>query len=215
MYSLLHALLFRLDPETAHQFTLQLLRIGGIEPVYSILRTLYSFPSKPVQAFGLTFKNPVGLAAGYDKNAVAIKGLAALGFGHVEVGTVTPVPQPGNPRPRVWRLAADDALINALGFPSAGAARTAAQLAQWRARGLLGGVPLGANVGKNKDTPIDRAWDDYVRALETLYPHADYFVANISSPNTVGLRDLHAEMLLADLGRALAARARTLAPPGA
>src|SRR5688500_20379701 len=121
MYSLLHALLFRLDPETAHQFTLQLLRIGGIEPVYSILRTLYSFPSKPVQAFGLTFKNPIGLAAGYDKDAVAIKGLAALGFGHLEAGTVTRTPQPGNARPRVFRLLEDDAVINRMGFPGQGA----------------------------------------------------------------------------------------------
>src|SRR6188474_2151299 len=103
MYSLFRSLLFRLDPETAHQFTLQLMRIGGIEPIYSILGAMYSVLSKPVQAFGLTFKNPVGLAAGYDKDAVAIKGLAALGFGHLEVGTVTPRPQPGNPRPRLFR----------------------------------------------------------------------------------------------------------------
>src|SRR5262245_53633764 len=111
MYSLFRALLFRLDPETVHQFTLQLMRIGGIEPFRSILHTIYSAPSKPIRAFGLTFKNPVGLAAGYDKNAIAIKGLSALGFGHVEVGTVTPKPQPGNPRPRVFRLLDDEAVI--------------------------------------------------------------------------------------------------------
>ena len=99
MYSLLRALLFRLDPESAHQFTLQLLRLGGNEPIYSILRNIYSAPSRPVQAFGLTFRNPVGLAAGYDKNAVAIKGLSALGFGHIEVGTVTPKPQPQDLQP--------------------------------------------------------------------------------------------------------------------
>src|SRR5829696_5919722 len=122
MYKFFRPLLFRLDPETAHQVTLQLMRIGGIEPFHSILRAVYSAPSKPVNAFGLTFKNPVGLAAGYDKDAVAIRGLSALGFGHVEVGTVTPKPQPGNPRPRVFRLLEDEAVINRMGFPGKGAA---------------------------------------------------------------------------------------------
>src|SRR5688500_9971662 len=121
MYPFFRSLLFRFDPEIAHQLTLQFTRIGGTEPIHSILRTVYSAPSKPVNAFGLTFKNPVGLAAGYDKDAVAIKGLAALGFGHLEVGTVTPKPQPGNPRPRVFRLLEDEAVINRMGFPGKGA----------------------------------------------------------------------------------------------
>ena len=121
MYPFFRSLLFRLDPETAHQLTLQLMRIGGNEPIHSILRAIYSAPSKPVNAFGLTFKNPVGLAAGYDKDAVAIKGLSTLGFGHIEVGTVTPQPQPGNPRPRVFRLPEDEAVINRMGFPGKGA----------------------------------------------------------------------------------------------
>jgi len=196
MYSLLRALLFRLDPETAHQFTLQLLRIGGIEPVYSILRTLYSFPSKPVQAFGLTFKNPVGLAAGYDKNAVAIKGLSALGFGHVEVGTVTPKPQPGNPRPRVFRLLEDEAVINRMGFPSQGAKSVRNQLSvigNWRS------VIVGVNLGKNKDTPLDIAAEDYVSLMKTFAPLADYLTINISSPNTVGLRRLQGREMLESL----------------
>jgi dihydroorotate dehydrogenase len=139
MYPFLRSLLFRLDPETAHQLTLQLMRIGGIEPIHSILRLIYSTPSKPVNAFGLTFKNPVGLAAGYDKDAVAIKGLSALGFGHLEVGTVTPKPQPGNPRPRVFRLLEDEAVINRMGFPGRGAdfARTSLRGALKGRRGNL------------------------------------------------------------------------------
>src|SRR5574339_1225826 len=111
MYPFFRSLLFRLDPETAHQLTLRLMRIGGKEPMYSILRAMYSALSEPVEAFGLTFKNPVGLAAGYDKDAVAIRGLSPLGFGHLEVGTVTPRPQPGNPQPRIFRLVQDQAVI--------------------------------------------------------------------------------------------------------
>src|SRR5215212_8380660 len=120
MYKFFRSLLFRLDPETAHQLTLQLIRLGGFEPVHSILRAIYSAPSKPVNAFGLTFKNPIGLAAGYDKDAIAIAGLSTLGFGHIEVGTVTPQPQSGNARPRVFRLPEDEAVINRMGFPSLG-----------------------------------------------------------------------------------------------
>src|SRR5262245_25382698 len=178
MYSLLRALLFRLDPETAHQFTLGLLRIGGIEPIHSILSAIYSVQSKPVQAFGLTFKNPVGLAAGYDKNAVAIKGLSALGLGHIEAGTVTPQPQPGNPRPRVFRLLEDEAVINRMGFPSKGADYVAMSL-----RGALKGRRgnllanrgiVGVNLGKNKDTPLESAAEDYVSLMKTFAPLADY-----------------------------------------
>src|SRR5829696_7719500 len=121
MYKLIRSLLFRLEPETAHYVALQALRLAGNIPLSNWLLTqLYKAPSKPVQAFGLTFKNPVGLAAGYDKDAVAIRGLGSLGFGHVEVGTVTPKPQPGNPHPRVCRLVEDEAVINRMGFPSRG-----------------------------------------------------------------------------------------------
>jgi len=121
MYALLRPLLFRLDPETAHRLTLHVLRLAGSFPPSNwFLTQLYKSPSKPVQAFGLTFRNPIGLAAGYDKDAFAIKGLSALGFGHVEVGTVTPQPQPGHPRPRVFRLLEDKAVINRMGFPSKG-----------------------------------------------------------------------------------------------
>ncbi len=210
MYSLFRSLLFRLDPESAHQFTLQLMRIGGIEPIYSILRAIYSVPSKPVQAFGLTFKNPVGLAAGYDKDAVAIKGLAALGFGHLEVGTVTPRPQPGNPRPRVFRLLEDEAVINRMGFPSKGADLAAMSLRGGRSsrrsnlpivEGLLrrNDIIIGVNLGKNKATPLEEAANDYIELMRRFMFYADYLTINVSSPNTVGLRRLQGREMLENL----------------
>src|SRR5512141_2539553 len=129
MYKTFRSFLFRLDPETAHQLTLQLVQVvGNISFSRKLLATFYKAPSKPVEAFGLKFKNPVGLAAGYDKDAVAIQGLSALGFGHVEVGTVTPRPQPGNPQPRIFRLVEDDAVINRMGFPSKGSEYVQMQL---------------------------------------------------------------------------------------
>ena len=120
IYPLFRSLLFKLDPETAHYLTLQLMRVSSVQPVNSVLRKMYSAPSKPVEAFGLTFRNPVGLAAGYDKDGIAVRGLSALGFGHIEIGTVTSRPQPGNPRPRVFRLVQDEAVINRMGFPGLG-----------------------------------------------------------------------------------------------
>lgn len=223
MYKFFRPILFRLDPETAHQFTLQLMRIGGIQPFHSILRVMYAAPSKPVQAFGLTFKNPVGLAAGYDKDAVAIKGLSALGFGHIEVGTVTPKPQPGNPRPRIFRLVEDDAVINRMGFPGKGAAFVVHSL-RGRPRtpqfnnGLLqlaldvtsatprppaavhrSDTMLGINIGRNKNTPNEEAVLDYLELLQRFAPYADYLAINISSPNTVGLRQLQGRAALEGL----------------
>src|SRR5512139_170378 len=129
MYNLFRPLLFRLQPETAHQLTLQAVRFAGkFPPSYLLLLQLYKAPARPVEAFGLSFKNPVGLAAGYDKDGVAVRGLASLGFGHLEVGTVTPLPQPGNPRPRVFRLVEDEAVINRMGFPGNGSAYMARSL---------------------------------------------------------------------------------------
>jgi len=214
MYSLFRSLLFRLDPETAHQFTLQLMRIGGIEPIYSILRAMYSVPSKPVQAFGLTFKNPVGLAAGYDKDAVAIKGLAALGFGHLEVGTVTPRPQPGNARPRVFRLLEDEAVINRMGFPGRGADFVVHRLKHSDVQTFKqANIRLGLNLGKNKDTPLEKAAEDYVNLMKTFASLADYLTINISSPNTVGLRRLQGRELLEQLlGAIQKERETTLTP---
>ena len=200
MYPFFRSLLFRLDPETAHQLTLQLMRIGGVEPIRSILRTMYSAPSKPVTAFGLTFKNPVGLAAGYDKNAVAINGLSALGFGHLEVGTVTPKPQTGNPRPRVFRLLEDEAIINRMGFPGKGADLVVSRLKRLKVQTFKhANVVLGINLGKNKDTPLEEAANDYLALMRQFMFLADYLTINISSPNTVGLRRLQGRELLENL----------------
>src|SRR5260221_6110550 len=195
MYSLLRSLLFRLEPEVAHQLTLRLLQIGGIEPVQSVLRAIYSAPANPVQAFGLTFKNPVGLAAGYDKNGIAIKGLAALGFGHVEVGTVTPRPQSGNPQPRVFRLLEDEAVINRMGFPSKGAENVSRRLLRFARNDII----IGLNLGKNKDTLLEEAANDYIDLMRRFMFSADYLTINISSPNTVGLRRLQGREMLEQL----------------
>lgn len=220
MYQLLRPLIFRLQPEIAHDLTLHLVRLAGNIPISRrILAQLYKSPSKPVQAFGLTFKNPVGLAAGYDKDAVAIKGLGALGFGHVEVGTVTPKPQPGNPPPRVFRLVEDEGVINRLGFPSRGSEFVQRQLNPYLRESLLekffgfipfskktaqrmiekGDLILGINLGKNKDTPNEEAVFDYLELLQNFAPYGDYLTINISSPNTVGLRQLQGRTALESL----------------
>ncbi len=197
MYSLFRPLLFALDPETSHQLTLNALRLAGNFPLSNWLLTqLYKTESKPVQAFGLTFKNPVGLAAGYDKDGVAVRGLAALGFGHVEVGTVTPKPQAGNPRPRVFRLAEDEAVINRMGFPSQGMSKVAGRMSKV---GNRRSVIVGVNLGKNKDTPLEEAARDYVELMKVFAPRADYLTINISSPNTIGLRRLQNREMLENL----------------
>ena len=219
MYQFFRSILFRLEPETAHQLTLQLMRLGGIEPIRSILGAIFSVPYKPVHAFGLTFMNPVGLAAGYDKDAVAIRGLTTLGFGHLEVGTVTPRPQSGNPRPRVFRLIEDEAVINRMGFPSLGAEFVQRQLNPGLRESLFakfirffsfrrknarasikkGEMVLGINLGKNKETPNEEAVLDYLELVQCFAPYADYLAINISSPNTVGLRQLQGRGALAGL----------------
>ena len=201
MYPLLRPLLFRLEPESAHQLTLQTLRIAGDFPLSRwFLTQLYRVPSRPVQAFGLTFKNPVGLAAGYDKDAIAINGLAALGFGHLEVGTVTPKSQPGNPRPRVFRLLEDDAVINRMGFPGKGADFVVERLKRLNVQTFRrSNVVLGVNLGKNKDTPLEEAAQDYIDLMRRFIYLADYLTINISSPNTVGLRRLQGRDLLDQL----------------
>lgn len=199
MYSLVRPLLFRLDPETAHQLTLRLIRLGNYQPLNFILRAIYATPEKSVQAFGLHFKNPVGLAAGYDKDGFAWRGLAALGFGHIEVGTVTPLPQPGNPKPRLFRLVEDAAVINRMGFPGRGAGFLAGKIAR-RERGE---VIIGVNLGKNKETPLENAADDYITLMRQFTPLADYLVINVSSPNTAGLRRLQGREMLAGLLGAL------------
>jgi dihydroorotate dehydrogenase len=201
MYKIFRSLLFQLDPETAHNLTLRLMRLGGIQSINGILRMLYSAPSKPVEAFGLTFKNPVGLAAGYDKDGIAVRGLSALGFGHIEVGTVTPRPQSGNPKPRVFRLVEDEAVINRMGFPGSGSEFVVRHLSS-----VLGhrSTVLGLNLGKNKDTPLEEAASDYTSLMQTFAPIANYLAVNISSPNTVGLRRLQGREMLEDLLGAVA-----------
>ena len=220
MYKHFRSLLFRLDPETAHQLTLHAIRVAGNLPLTNRLLTQrFRAPAAPVRAFGLTFKNPVGLAAGYDKDARAIKGLSTLGFGHLEVGTVTPRPQAGNPRPRVFRLPEDDAVINRMGFPSLGSEFVQKQLNPSLRKGPLeklvglirrpkenpagivqkGDVILGVNLGKNKDTPNEEAVLDYLELLQCFAPYADYLAINVSSPNTVGLRQLQGQAALEGL----------------
>ena len=198
---------FRIDPEQAHEWTLNLMRlVGNIAPLRWLLSLLFKPPLRPVEAFGLKFTNPVGLAAGYDKNGIAVRGLACLGFGHIEVGTVTPQAQPGNERPRLFRLVEDEALINRMGFPGRGADFVANQLQRARPKDVV----LGINIGKNKDTPIEEAAQDYLVVMRALYPFADYLAINVSSPNTVGLRQLQARQALEALLAVLLEERRAL-----
>jgi dihydroorotate dehydrogenase len=203
MYSRFRPLLFRIDPETAHRLTLQLVWLAGsLPPACWLLRAMYAAPEKPLEVFGLKFKNPVGLAAGYDKDGIAVRGLAALGFGHIEIGTVTPRPQTGNPRPRVFRLVEDQAVINRMGFPGEGMLNVAGRISSAvpRPRSVI----LGVNLGKNKDTPLEEAENDYIGLMKTLDGLADYLVINVSSPNTAGLRRLQGREMLENLLGAIA-----------
>jgi dihydroorotate dehydrogenase len=206
MYRALRPLLFRLDPERAHALTLAALRLPFAEVV---LRSLFEVNDArlEVDAFGLRFRNPVGLAAGYDKNGVAVNGLAALGFGHIEVGTVTLLPQPGNPRPRVHRVPEARALVNAMGFPNDGVEALMVESRKWKAGRLSthSFLRIGVNIGKGRDTPLERAAEDYCALLERVHERADYVALNLSSPNTPGLRQLQQRTFLEDLLRAVAA----------
>ena len=185
--ALFRHVLARTDAERAHHAAFGAIR--SARPVLGRLPTT----GTPVQALGLTFPHPLGLAAGFDKNAVGIDALAALGFGHVEVGTVTGEPQPGNPRPRLFRLPADHAIVNRMGFNNDGAEVVASRLAARGRRSARGGGPvLGVNIGKSKVVPEEEAVRDYEKSARLLAPHADYLVVNVSSPNTPGLRNLQA-----------------------
>ena len=208
--SLVKPLLFRLDAERAHHLVFDNLRRAARLPgTKALLRQLYNFqhPGLAREVFGLKFPNPVGLAAGFDKNAVLTDEMATLGFGFIEIGTVTPRPQPGNPAPRLFRLPADEALINRMGFNNDGAAAVAARLAGRRNRHLI----IGGNIGKNKDTPNEHAAADYVACFEALADVVDYFVVNVSSPNTPGLRQLQEKKPLIELLQQV--QARNLARP--
>lgn len=182
LYSLVRQALFTLDPEMSHHVTLDL--ISAAERM-RLVPHLIPEPELPVDVMGLRFKSPVGLAAGLDKNGDYIDGLAALGFGFIEVGTVTPRPQPGNPRPRLFRLPEEQAIINRMGFNNKGVDHLCRQVEASRYSGIL-----GINIGKNFDTPVENALDDYLICLRKVYRLASYIVVNISSPNTPGLRSL-------------------------
>src|SRR3990167_2084077 len=197
MYSIIRKLLFKLDPERAHAFTL-----GGMKLLdrMNCLSFFFREISLPKSVMGLTFSNSIGLAAGLDKNAEYVDALSKLGFGFIEVGTVTPKPQIGNPKPRLFRLVEDEALINRMGFNSKGVLYVAKQLEKIRFKGVL-----GINIGKNKETPMTHAIDDYLFCFHHLCQYASYITINISSPNTENLRDLHERDALIQLLSALKA----------
>jgi dihydroorotate dehydrogenase len=204
MYSLIRRLLFLLDAEDAHELTVR--QMMALQNIPIVLRAIERFCAPPLSArrelMGLTFPSPIGIAAGFDKNALMMPMLAALGFGFVEVGTVTLRPQPGNPRPRIFRYPEHHALINRLGFNNDGADAIAERLKAWPRS-----VPLFVNIGKNRDVAIDAAADDYGACAMKLAPHADAVVVNLSSPNTPSLRELqrpeHLERILAAVGQAI------------
>ncbi len=198
--SVLRRFLLKTDPETAHTVAKQLINLRyGCNACYKTIQ-------KPVTVFGLTFPNPVGLAAGWDKDAMCFDALLRMGFGFVEVGTVTPKPQIGNPKPRLFRIPEKQALINRMGFNNAGLDALTEKIKTKRAPGIL-----GVNIGKNKDTPLDHAIDDYQLCLKSVYPYADYVVVNISSPNTLGLRELQSDRYLQQLLKDLHTTRKSLA----
>lgn len=206
--SILRPVLFRLPPETAHELALRVVKLSSKAKLLRAIaaRRFDCAPGLETERFGLKFKNPIGLAAGFDKNAEAAEGLAALGSGFIEVGTVTHQAQPGNPRPRLFRLPQDRALINRQGFNNHGAAALAAELAAHRPACVL-----GINIGKSRVVPIEEAIDDYLSSFELIYRHADYVVVNVSSPNTPNLRELQKPDALSALLDALQRRNRELA----
>lgn len=185
LYPLLRPLLFKLDAESAHTVTVKLMQMGL---KLGMLGSDTTQGGHPISLMGLSFPNPVGLAAGMDKSASCVDAWSALGFGFVEVGTLTPRPQPGNPKPRLFRLIENEAIINRMGFNNPGIASAVAKLSTRTSKAVV-----GVNIGKNFDTPNERAVDDYLICLREAFPVADYIVVNISSPNTKGLRELQAE----------------------
>ena len=204
MYTLARDLLFKLAPETSHDLSIDLIGAGGRLGLNGLLCKAPA--SLPVRVMGLEFANPVGLAAGLDKNGDAIDGFAQLGFGFIEIGTVTPRAQPGNPKPRLFRLPEAQGIINRMGFNNLGVDHLLARVQAARYRGVL-----GINIGKNFDTPVERAVDDYLIGLDKVYAHASYVTVNVSSPNTPGLRSLQFGDSLRQLLEALRQRQEDLA----
>ncbi len=202
----LRPLFFRMDPEHAHEFAVNAMTLlGGLRPVCAVLERLTRLDPavhRPVKAFGLEFPNAVGLAPGFDKNATAWKAAAAFGFGHVEIGTITGLAQPGNPKPRVFRYPSEKAVINRMGFNNDGAEKIAERLSTQPGPGRRS-IPLGVNIGKSKVAELDEAVNDYLKSFRLLADHADYMVVNVSSPNTPDLRKLQEKDRLEIVLRAL------------
>lgn len=201
MYRRIRPLLFCIDPERAHNLIINLMAAAGsLSPIKKFLRKFY-FPKiyTPVDFAGLSFPNPVGLAAGYDKDGVSWQGLSLLGFGHIEIGTVTPRPQPGNPKPRVFRFPDEEAIVNRMGFPGKGAEFAVKMIPKPGSSPARDAIILGMNIGKNKETLIEDAAQDYIDCLKLFYDRADYIAVNVSSPNTIGLRKLQGKDLLEGL----------------
>ena len=203
LYSFARPLLFSLDAERAHHFTL-----SSLKKAYQLglIQNIYKQYQKPVDCMGITFPNPVGLAAGLDKNGEYIDALAALGFGYIEIGTITPRPQSGNPQPRLFRIPEAKAIINRMGFNNEGVDKLIENVKAAKYKGVL-----GINIGKNADTPVEKATDDYLICLEKVYNYASYITVNISSPNTKGLRSLQSGHALTELLEALKAKQIELA----
>ncbi|WP_110876253.1 quinone-dependent dihydroorotate dehydrogenase [Franconibacter helveticus] len=202
-YPFVRKALFQLDPERAHEFTFQQLRRVTGTPLEKLVRQ--SVPAKPVTCMGLTFKNPLGLAAGLDKNGECIDAFGAMGFGSIEIGTVTPRAQPGNDKPRIFRLVEAEGLINRMGFNNLGVDNLVENVKKAHFDGVL-----GINIGKNKDTPVEQGKDDYLICMDKVYPYAGYIAINISSPNTPGLRMLQYGEALDDLLSAIKEKQREL-----
>lgn len=206
---ILFPILNRVDPETTHNFTISILSLAQrVSPGRKILSSIAGkIPYKPIELFGLSFPNVLGVAAGFDKEGGVAAGLAHLGFGHIEIGTITPRAQIGNPRPRIFRLPQDDALINRMGFPSSGVEKAVHRLNS----NARGDYVLGISIGKQKETPLANAIEDYITVLRAVFPYADYLAINISSPNTPELRQLQGSKYLGDLISALMSENMTLA----
>ncbi len=211
MYRFLTFFLYRIDPERAHHLTMWCLMLFlKIPGAKALLKSIFQKhkPSFQRRVAGMDFFNPVGLAAGFDKNGLYLNAMAVLGFSHIEVGTITPRPQPGNTKPRLFRLVSSNALINRMGFNNDGVEVLAQRLSMHKPKGLI----VGANIGKNKDTPIEKATDDYLISFKRLYELVDYFTVNVSSPNTPGLRSLQEKEPLTNLLSTLQANNRQSKP---